>query len=229
MSVDAVTTFLALLAVIALVAVVVAAATWLLGRVAGGAPTWALDARDAIGPVALPLATAVALTCTLGSLYLSEVAKYPPCILCWYQRIAMYPLVVILAVASLRRDRRVGWYVVPQALIGLGISIYHYLIERFPDSVSFSCSADVPCSTVWVWKFHFLSIPAMAGIGFALIITLVLLAAPSGAQRRPGTAGHPGHDTDSGPAGPTTDLPGGPADPDGATTDDRNRLQESSA
>ena len=80
----------------------------------------------------------------------------------------MYPLVVILAVASLRRDRSVKWYVVPIALIGIGISIYHYLIERFPDSVSFSCSADVPCSTVWVWKFHFLSIPAMAGLGFAL-------------------------------------------------------------
>ena len=128
--------------------------------------------RLALAPVALPLAAAVALTCTLGSLYLSEVAKYPPCILCWYQRIAMYPLVVILTVASLRRDRTVWWYVVPQALIGLGISIYHYLIERFPDSVSFSCSSDVPCSTVWVWKFHFLSIPAMAGLGFALIITL---------------------------------------------------------
>lgn len=229
MSVDAVTTFFALLAVVALVVVVVAAVTALVSLVRGGAPRWAQRARAEVAPVAVPLAGAVALTCTLGSLYLSEVAKYPPCILCWYQRIAMYPLVVILAVATLRRDRDVRWYVVPQALIGLGIAVYHYLIERFPDSVSFSCSADVPCSTVWVWKFHFLSIPAMAGIGFALIITLVLLAAPAAAPPRPGTAGHPGHDTDAGPAGPTTDLPDGPAEADGVTTDDRNRLQESSA
>lgn len=180
MSVDTVTTFLALLAVIALVAVVVAAVTALVSRLRGATPRWAGEVHAAVAPVALPLAWAVATTCTLGSLYMSEVAKFPPCILCWYQRIAMYPLVVILGVAALRRDRAVKWYVVPVALVGLGISIYHYLVERFPDSVSFSCSTDVPCSTVWVWKFHFLSIPAMAGIGFALIITLVLLAGSSG-------------------------------------------------
>ena len=176
MSVDTVTTFFALLAVVALAVVVLSAATWVFTRLRGREPRWSAELRGAVAPVAVPLAGAVALTCTLGSLYLSEVAKFPPCILCWYQRIAMYPLVVILAVATLRRDRKVAWYVVPQAVIGLGIAVYHYLVERFPDTVSFSCSTDVPCSTVWVWKFHFLSIPAMAGLGFALIITLVLLA-----------------------------------------------------
>jgi disulfide bond formation protein DsbB len=187
MSTDTVTTFLALLAVLALavVAVAVVVSLWSLAR--GAVPRWAFETRAAVAPVALPLAWAVATTCTLGSLYLSEVAKFPPCILCWYQRIAMYPLVVILAVAALRRDRQVSWYVVPIAVLGMGISIYHYLIERFPDSVSFSCSADVPCSTVWVWKFHFLSIPAMAGIGFALIITLVLLGRSSGPRDVSGT------------------------------------------
>lgn len=204
MSTDTVTTFFALLAVLALVVVVVAAGTALVSKLGGATPRWAVGARAAVAPVALPLAWAVATTCTLGSLYLSEVAKFPPCILCWYQRIAMYPLVVILAVASLRRDLAVKWYVVPLALVGLGISIYHYLVERFPDSVSFSCSADVPCSTVWVWRFHFLSIPAMAGLGFALIITLVLLAGSSGAQKGAGTGRGVSDDT----------------------TDDQNRLQE---
>lgn len=207
MSVDTVTTFFALLAVVALVVVVVTAVTALFARVSGRTPRWAVETRAAVAPVAIPLAGAVALTATLGSLYLSEVAKYPPCILCWYQRIAMYPLVVILAVATLRRDRSVKWYVVPQALIGLGIAVYHYLIERFPDSVSFSCSADVPCSTVWVWKFHFLSIPAMAGLGFALIITLVLLAGSSGPQEGAGTGRGTSDDT----------------------TDDQNHLQETPA
>ncbi|MFN7148917.1 MAG: disulfide bond formation protein B [Microthrixaceae bacterium] len=187
MSTDTVTTFLALLAVLALAVVVVAVVVSLWSLARGGVPRWAVETRAAVAPVALPLACAVATTCTLGSLYLSEVAKFPPCILCWYQRIAMYPLVVILAVATLRRDRQVSWYVVPIAVIGMGISIYHYLIERFPDSVSFSCSADVPCSTVWVWKFHFLSIPAMAGIGFALIVTLVLLGRSSGPRDESGT------------------------------------------
>jgi disulfide bond formation protein DsbB len=202
MSVDAVTTFFALLAVLALAGVVVAAVTWVVSVARGGAPGWAREARAAVAPVAVPLAGAVALTSTLGSLYLSEVAKYPPCILCWYQRIAMYPLALTLLIAALRRERDVRWYVVPPALIGLGIAIYHYLIERFPDSVSFSCSADVPCSTVWVWKFHFLSIPGMAGVGFAAVIALVLLAGSSGADRSPGPG--TGHDDD--PVAPPSSL-----------------------
>lgn len=176
MSVDTVTTFFALLAVVALITVVVVAVTALVGRLRGGLPGWASEARTAIASVALPLAAAVAITCTLGSLYLSEVANFPPCVLCWYQRIAMYPLVVLLVIATLRRDTAVKWYVVPLGVIGMAISIYHYMVERFPDTVSSSCSTEVPCSTVWVWKFHFLSIPAMAGLGFALIVTLALLA-----------------------------------------------------
>ena len=195
MSTDAVTTFFALLAVLALAFVVVTAivAVWS----AAGTPAWAHQLRAAIAPVAVPLAWAVALTCTLGSLYLSEVAKFPPCILCWYQRIAMYPLVVVLGIAAIRRDRTVGWYAVPLAGIGLCISVYHYLVERFPDSVSFSCSADVPCTTVWVWKFHFLSIPGMAGIGFATILTLVLAGASSAPTSPRGTAGPTLDDTSS--------------------------------
>jgi len=190
MSTDTVTTFFALLAVLALVMVVVVAATAIYSTVRRATPRWAFEARAAVGPVALPLAAAVALTTSLGSLYLSEVAKYPPCILCWYQRIAMYPLAVILIVASLRKDRAVWTYVVPLGVIGLGIALYHYLIERFPDSVSFSCTDDVPCTTVWIWKFGFLSIPAMAGIGFAAVITLVLLARSSAPPtlREPATA-----------------------------------------
>lgn len=148
-----------------------------------------LSVRDLLAPDALWGATVIALVTMLGSLYLSEIADYPPCKLCWYQRIAMYPLAVILIVASLRKDRAVWTYVVPLGVIGLGISVYHYLIERFPASVSFACTDDVPCTTVWIWKFGFLSIPAMAGIGFAATITLVLLArssAPS-ALREPAT------------------------------------------
>lgn len=185
MSVDTVTTFFALLAVVALVTVVVAGGVTIWSKATGGTPQWAVEAHRGIAPVALPLGAAVALTCMLGSLYLSEVANFPPCILCWYQRIAMYPLVPVLVVASLRRDLAVKWYAVPLALIGLCTSIYHYLVERFPDTVTSACSSETPCSTVWVWKFHFLSIPAMAGLGFALIITLVLMAGSTGSTRDP--------------------------------------------
>ena len=179
MDVDAVSTFLALLAVLGLVFLVVVVVLAVVAKLRGGLPEWAVPLREGIGEVALPLAFAVALTTTLGSLYMSEVAKFPPCILCWYQRICMYPLVILTAVAWFRKDAAVKWYALPLVVIGAGISTYHYLIERFPDQVSFSCNTDVPCSTVWIWKFHFLSIPGMAWVGFLLIGTLVLLARPA--------------------------------------------------
>ncbi len=184
MSVDVVTTFLALLAVLGLLFLAV---TWTLGiwsRVTGSVPAAVVPLRDAFVELALPLGLAVALTTTLGSLYLSEVAKFPPCPLCWYQRICMYPNVALFAVAWWRRDRDVRFYVLPLVAVGTVIATYHYLLERFPDSVSSVCSTDVPCETVWVWKFHFLSIPGMAWIGFLLLGTLAVLAG----RRRDGAA-----------------------------------------
>ena len=131
---------------------------------------------ETLGPSALWLAFLVALTATLGSLYLSEVAHFVPCELCWYQRIAMYPLAPILFVAAYRRDPGVWRYVVPVAAIGAAISIYHYQLERFPEQASASCSPDAPCTVVWIWRFHFISIPFMALSAFALIGALVLVA-----------------------------------------------------
>ncbi|MEX0767301.1 MAG: disulfide oxidoreductase [Microthrixaceae bacterium] len=187
MDVDTVTLFLALMALLGLVFLFLCLVVFVISVVNGFRsktadsnrpilPASLLPLRNGLGQVALPLAFGVALACTLGSLYLSDIAKFPPCKLCWYQRIAMYPEVLLLGIAAIRKDVLIKFYAVPLALIGLGISIYHYLVERFPDTVSFSCTSDVPCSTVWVWKFHFLSIPAMAGIGFALISVLALLA-----------------------------------------------------
>lgn len=176
MSVDAVTTFFALLAVLGLVFVVAVAVLAVVGRVKGELPRSIQPYRDVLQDVSLQLGFVVALTCMLGSLYLSEVAHFPPCELCWYQRIAMYPLAFLMGVAVLRRDQKVGLYTLPIAAVGICISIYHYLVERFPDDVTFSCNTEVPCSTVWVWKFHFLSIPAMAGVGFLLVSTLSIIA-----------------------------------------------------
>ena len=77
-------------------------------------------------------AFAVATVTMLGSLYLSEVAHFVPCILCWYQRICMYPLSIALLVGALRRDRAVWTYVLPPAIIGTGFAIYHTQLQAFP-------------------------------------------------------------------------------------------------
>jgi len=177
MNVDTMATLFALLTVIAITAVIAIALLAVASR--DGFSSTKDAVWETLGPSALWLAFLVALTATLGSLYLSEVAHFVPCKLCWYQRIAMYPLVPILAIAAWKRDFSVVRYVVPLAVIGAAISIYHYQLERFPSQASVSCSADAPCTVVWIWKFHFVSIPLMALSGFALIVALVLVARSS--------------------------------------------------
>lgn len=76
------------------------------------------------------LALLVAITATLGSLYYSEVAKFVPCTLCWYQRILMYPLTLILLVGIIKQDEHLPFYVLPFSLLGMGVSTYHVLIEN---------------------------------------------------------------------------------------------------
>src|SRR4029078_11011778 len=117
----------------------------------------------------------VALVTMLGSLYLSEVAHYKPCPLCWYQRICMYRLSVTSLVAALRRDRTVWTYVLPPAVIGWGIAIYHTQLQAYPAQHGPFCKIDDPCTIRYVWEFGFVSIPFMALAAFVFIITMMLV------------------------------------------------------
>jgi len=137
---------------------------------------------DSVRPFSLRLAATVAATCMAGSLYFSEVAGFLPCTLCWYQRIAMYSLAVVLTVAAIRRDTAIRWYALPLAGIGFAIATYHWLLERFPSIDAGACSASVPCEFVWFERFGFVTLPFMAMTGFAAVITLLALA-PTHATR----------------------------------------------
>ncbi|MGZ4707906.1 MAG: disulfide bond formation protein B [Acidimicrobiales bacterium] len=139
---------------------------------------------DDLGRMALWLAWLVATVTTLGSLYYSEIADFVPCELCWFQRICMYPLVLILGVATWRRDRGVWVYVLPQAVVGAGIAIYHTQLQAFPDQATF-CTTETPCTTRVVWEFHFVSLPFMALSAFTFIIAMVLLARATDPARWP--------------------------------------------
>ncbi|NNC91737.1 MAG: disulfide bond formation protein B [Acidimicrobiia bacterium] len=118
---------------------------------------------------------AVAASSTIGSLIYSEYFDLIPCRLCWYQRIAMYPLALILLIAAVRRDttgaRRYG---IPLAVIGAAIAGYHYLIQQFPSLETGACSLEAPCSAPYVWQYGFVSIPYMALAGFTLILLVLL-------------------------------------------------------
>ncbi len=132
--------------------------------------------RDDLASNALWLAFAVALVTTLGSLYYSEVAHFVPCKLCWFQRIAVYPLSCTLLVAALRRDRTAWTYVVPPGVIGAGFAVYHTQLQAFPSQHSSFCTTTEPCTVRYVWEFGFVSLPLMALAAFSFVITMVLLA-----------------------------------------------------
>jgi len=134
----------------------------------------------AVGDASTWLAFVVAATCTLGSLYFSEIAEFTPCRLCWFQRIAMYPLSVILLVGAIRRDPAVRWYAGPLALIGAGVSTYHTLIEWRPALDTGACEATGPsCTYVWFREFGFLSLATMALVGFLTILILLFVRFPA--------------------------------------------------
>ena len=117
----------------------------------------------------------VALVAMLGSLYLSEIANFLPCLLCWYQRIAMYPLVFVLGVGILRSDPGVWRFAIPLPVIGLLIAAYHVTIQWRPTLDVGTCSVGAPCTGRYVAVFGYVSIPTMAGAAFLLITSLLVL------------------------------------------------------
>lgn len=132
----------------------------------------------AMSPVgALRVAFGAALLATLGSLYLSEIVGFLPCELCWFQRIAMYPLVIVLGVAALRGDLEAWRTALPIAAIGAMISAYHVVVQRAPALEVTECSGSVPCSAVYVTVWGFVSIPVMAGSVFLLVSALMVALA----------------------------------------------------
>src|SRR3989344_8490748 len=106
---------------------------------------------------------AQALVAMLGSLFFSEVKLLPPCLLCWYQRIAMYPLVVVAAVGILRDDRKAYQYGLPLSVVGMGFAIYHNLLYYaiLPESAA-PCRLGISCTTKTIAWFGFLPIPLLS-------------------------------------------------------------------
>ena len=131
------------------------------------------DAAHLLGDTAIWLAWVVAAVATVGSLIYSEVIHFVPCRLCWFQRIAMYPLSFILLVGAIRREAVVKYYALPLALVGLAVSIYHNVIQFNPSLEGGACDPLNPCSARSIEVFGFIDIPFMAGAAFILISVLL--------------------------------------------------------
>lgn len=171
---ETVVLFFALLAVAGQLALAAAAVLLVAGPRAGRLASWRDVALAAVRPSALTLAAVVATVATLGSLYLSEVAGFTPCRLCWYQRAAMYPLVPLTLLALGRA--RLRPLVAGIAALGAAVSAYHIALERVPGLETGACDPDNPCTLVYVERFGYLTIPGMALTAFALIALFALVA-----------------------------------------------------
>lgn len=129
-----------------------------------------------ISQLLLYVAWLVSIIATLGSLYFSEIQSFIPCELCWYQRILMYPLVLILGIATFQNDKSVKKYVLPISIIGSSISFFHYLEQKVPGFAEIKpCANGVPCSTEYINWLGFITIPFLALIAFSLVSACMLL------------------------------------------------------
>ena len=130
----------------------------------------------------LYLAWLVALVAMLGSLYFSEVRHFVPCTLCWYQRILMYPLAIVLGIASYRQDAAIRSYVLPLSALGMLFATYHVLEQNVPGFGSPAlCRAGVPCNLHYIHWLGFISIPVLSLTAFTLVTVLLATLRP----RRP--------------------------------------------
>lgn len=124
----------------------------------------------------LHLAWMVAVVATLGSLYFSEIMEYIPCKLCWIQRIFMYPLVLIIGIAAVKRDYKITGYVLALTIPGGLVSLYHYMYEKtdwFKAASNFC--GETPCDIEYINWLGFITIPFLALTAFVIITVLCFL------------------------------------------------------
>ena len=113
---------------------------------------------------------------TLGSLFFSEVMGLKPCVLCWYQRIFLFPLAIILLIGLFPLDKKVVNYALPLAIIGLLFTVYHSLLffGVIPENLQ-PCSQGVSCTEKYIDLFGFITIPMLSLFSFTIMIILLLI------------------------------------------------------
>ena len=118
----------------------------------------------------------VATASTLGSIFFSYVMEFAPCVLCWYQRICLFPLVIILAIGLFPFDNSVVKYALPLAIAGWFTALYHNLLYSgiIPEGIQ-PCSQGVSCTEEYIDLFGFLTIPMLSLLSFSIIITLLII------------------------------------------------------
>src|SRR5258708_4906886 len=125
------------------------------------------------------------LVAMFGSLYFSEVMHFPPCVLCWYQRIFMYPLSLLIRVGIMNKDeKKLPFYILALSIPGTIISFYHNLLyfKILPENLA-PCVAGISCTTKFIAYFGFITIPFLSLLAFLLIDVCMILFLKWGKQK----------------------------------------------
>lgn len=119
----------------------------------------------------------VALIALLATLFASEVMGWPVCVLCWYQRIALYPLVILLGIAAFKNDTHIIPYALPFPIIGFIFALYQYAEQMIPNfaPLDFCKQGVVACNVIHLKLFGFITIPFLSMVACALIVVLLLV------------------------------------------------------
>lgn len=121
-------------------------------------------------------AWAASIIAMFGSLYFSEIRQYEPCLLCWYQRILMYPFALILGIAVVKKDYKITFYTMIMSAVGGLISLYHYSLQKVPFMADNAVTCGrVPCTGQYINWLGFITIPFLALTAFIIIFSLSLL------------------------------------------------------
>lgn len=131
-----------------------------------------------LAPYSYYLVFALSLAATLGSLFLSEIAKFPPCPLCWYQRIFMYPQPILIYLSLLRNEKVITPYLLLLNSAGALVALYHFIIQQSPQFSIIPCQAGstVSCTKIFAVYYGYITIPVMAFTLFVLNIILLTLS-----------------------------------------------------
>ncbi len=171
MDVEAVTLFFALLSLLVVAGIVALAIDAMTSS--------DLGAIRLLEPLSLEIGAAIATTSMLGSLYLSEIANFDPCRLCWVQRFFMYPAAFVLIAAVFTKNTALKWIAFALSTMGLGVALYHrydqFVYDPLADHEGGFCDPLNPCGLPWVETFGFITIPTMAAAGFAGVMAMVIL------------------------------------------------------
>jgi len=118
-----------------------------------------------------------ALFALIGSLIYSNIVGFPPCDLCWIQRIFIYPQVVIALIAMIKKDKSVVDYLFPMSIIGGLVALYQSFIQWgfAVASVAKCVSVGGECAKVYVDLFGYITIPFMSFTIFAYSLGVMLL------------------------------------------------------